>query len=301
MLTRLTIAASALALMAACSNETPAPAATAEAPTASEAAAAAPAEPTQTAALPASDTPAAEPAAVAAPTAAPVTPAAATPVAMPVRDTASHAMAPPAATPAPPATAPAAAGPATVPYKSPNTVTNYSLPIGKIANFKLKDQNGVTHELYKMTDAKVIVLTMHTTGCPIGQQLMPDFNALHEKYEPLGVKFLMLNSNTYDTPEMIAKEAKNFHVSIPILKDADQSVGEPLGVERSTESLIIQPGTWKILYQGPINDRVTYGRARAKADVHYASAVIDAMLAGKAVQPSYIAPEGCILTFDNRS
>ena len=46
MLTRLTIAASALALMAACSNETPAPAATAEAPAASEAAAAAaPAEP----------------------------------------------------------------------------------------------------------------------------------------------------------------------------------------------------------------------------------------------------------------
>ena len=100
---------------------------------------------------------------------------------------------------------------------------------------------------------------------------------------------------------MIAEEAIDFKVTIPILKDADQSIGEPLGVERSTESLIIEPGTWRILYQGPINDRVTYGRARAKADVHYASAVMDAMLAGKAVQPSYIAPEGCILTFDKRS
>jgi hypothetical protein len=115
------------------------------------------------------------------------------------------------------------------------------------------------------------------------------------------VKFLMMNSNTYDTPAMIAEEAIDFKVTIPILKDADQSIGEPLGVERSTESLIIEPGTWRILYQGPINDRVTYGRARAKADVHYASAVMDAMLAGKAVQPSYIAPEGCILTFDKRS
>lgn len=291
MLTRLMIAASALALMAACSNETPAPAASA-APGAEQASAATPAvADLQTAALPAS----APDAAVAA------TPAAA--AAGADHSAAGHAV---AVAPAPPAAAGAATpaavkGPPTVPFKSNAAVTNYSLPLAKIANFKLKDQNGKLYELYKMTDAKVIVLTMHTKGCPIGQQLMPDFNELHERYESKGVKFLMMNSNTYDTPAMIAQEAKDFGVSIPILKDADQSIGEPLGVERSTETLIIEPGTWRILYQGPINDRVTYGRARAKAEVHYAASVLDAMLAGQAVQPSYVAPEGCILTFDKRS
>lgn len=284
MLTRLMIAASTLVLVAACSNETSAPAMGADTASAvSPAVASAAGTPTEGATtVAASATEAATPASVAA------APAGADQTA--------------AASPAPPAAAVVAAkGPPTVPFKSNATVTNYSLPIAKIANFKLKDQNGKTHELYKMTDAKVIVLTMHTKGCPIGQQLMPDFNQLHAKYEPLGVKFLMMNSNTYDTPAMIAEEATDFGVTIPILKDADQSIGEPLGVERSTETLIIEPGTWKILYQGPINDRVTYGRARAKADIHYASAVLDAMLAGQAVQPSYIAPEGCILTFDKRS
>ena len=179
-------------------------------------------------------------------------------------------------------------------------VTNHSLPIAKIANFKLKDHTGKTHELYKMTDAKAIVLTMHTKGCPIGQQLTPDFKELQAKYEPKGVKFLMLNSNTYDTPAMIAEEVTKFGSTIPVLKDADQSVGEPLGVERATETLVIQPGTWKILYQGPINDRVTYGRARAKADKQYVGGVVDAMLAGQPVTPSYVAPEGCILVFENR-
>jgi len=282
------IAASAFALMAACSNEASAPAASV-APAVEQASAAMPAaSDVQTVALPA---------------AAPgigATPVAATTVAA----VADHSATGPtlAVAPAPPAAGPVAVkGPPTVPYKSNAAVTNYALPIAKIANFKLKDQNGKQYELYKMTDAKVIVLTMHTKGCPIGQQLMPDFNDLHARYESKGVKFLMMNSNTYDTPEMIAHEAKDFGVKIPILKDADQSIGEPLGVERSTETLIIEPGTWKILYQGPINDRVTYGRARAKADVHYASAVLDAMLGGQAVQPSYIAPEGCILTFDNRS
>ncbi len=179
-------------------------------------------------------------------------------------------------------------------------ITNHTLPIARIANFKLKDQSGRAYELYKMTDAKAIVLTMHTKGCPIGQQLTPDFKELQAKYEAKGVKFLMLNSNLYDTPAAIAEEMKSFGSTIPVLKDADQKVGEPLGVERATETLVIQPGTWKVLYQGPINDRVTYGRARAKADQQYVGSVVDAMLAGKPVTPSFVAPEGCILVFDNR-
>ena len=222
-------------------------------------------------------------------------------------DHSAHAMAPaeaakpgavPASSPAPaPVVAPVVDQHAAV---NAAAVTGHTLPIDKIKNFKLADQNGKLYELYKMTDAKAIILTMHTTGCPIGQQLQPDFKDMQAKYESKGVKFLMLNSNLYDKPQAIADEAKNFGSTIPVLKDTDQSVGEPLGVERATETLVIQPGTWKILYQGPINDRVTYGRARAKAEHQYVGDVVDAMLAGKTVTPSYIAPEGCILVFDNR-
>ena len=228
--------------------------------------------------------------------------AAATTTDMAGMDHSTHAMAPaevakPGVTPAP---APVAASDEEQHAVSAAAVTGHTLPIAKIKNFKLADQNGKLYELYKMTDAKAIVLTMHTTGCPIGQQLQPDFKDMQAKYEAKGVKFLMLNSNLYDKPQAIADEAKSFGSTIPVLKDTDQSVGEPLGVERATETLVIQPGTWKILYQGPINDRVTYGRARAKAEHQYAGDILDAMLAGKSVTPSYIAPEGCILVFDNR-
>ena len=217
-------------------------------------------------------------------------------------DHSAHEMAPvaaakPGVTPAP---APVAAPEEEQRAVNAAAVTGHTLPIDKIKNFKLADQNGKVYELYKMTDAKAIILTMHTKGCPIGQQLQPDFKDMQAKYEAKGVKFLMLNSNLYDTPKAIAEEVKSFGSTIPVLKDTDQSVGEPLGVERATETLVIQPGTWKILYQGPINDRVTYGRARAKAEHQYVGDVVDAMLAGKTVTPSYIAPEGCILVFDNR-
>ena len=175
-----------------------------------------------------------------------------------------------------------------------------ALPHAKMANFTLKDPAGKAHELYKMTDAKAIVISMHTRGCPIGQQLNPDFHALQAKYEAKGVKFMMINPNMHDTPEMIAKEAKEFDITMPILKGSDQSVTEPWGVERATETLIVEPKTWKILYQGPINDRVTFGRAKAKPDNDFASVTLDAVLAGKAVTPSYHMTDGCIISYDKR-
>lgn len=177
-----------------------------------------------------------------------------------------------------------------------------TLPLAKMKDFNLKDQNGKAYDLYKFgADAKAVVITMHTKGCPIGQQLMPDFKALQAKYEPKGVKFLMINANTHDTPAMIGAEAKDFGLTIPILKDADQSVTEPLGVERATETLIVEPKTWKILYQGPINDRVTFGRAKAKADNDYATTTLDAILAGQTVTPSYHMTDGCIISYDKRA
>ena len=124
-------------------------------------------------------------------------------------DHSAHAMAPAEA--ANPGMAPAPA-PVVAPVENKQpvnaaAVTGHTLPIDKIKNFKLADQNGKAYELYKMTDAKAIVLTMHTKGCPIGQQLNPDFHSLQAKYEAKGVKFLMINPNTHDTPEMIAKAA----------------------------------------------------------------------------------------------
>jgi peroxiredoxin len=176
--------------------------------------------------------------------------------------------------------------------------TKGTLPLAKMANFTLKDPAGKAYELYKMTDAKALVITIHTRGCPIGQQLTPDFHDLQKAYEAKGVKFLMINPNTHDTPEMISKEAKDFGITIPILKDIGQKVTQPLGVERATETFIVEPKTWKILYQGPINDRVTFGRAKAKADNDFAATTLDAVLAGKAVTPSYRMTDGCIISYD---
>ena len=170
-----------------------------------------------------------------------------------------------------------------------------------IADFTLSDQNGQAHELYKMTDAKAIVMVLQGVGCPIVQQLTPDIKDLQAAYEPKGVKFLMLNANNQDTPAMIANEAKNFEIKMPILKDVGQKVAEPLGVVRTAETFVIQPGTWKILYHGPLSDRLTYGRAKAKADNNYAQDAIEAALTGKAAPVSHAMTDGCLIDFPART
>jgi peroxiredoxin len=170
----------------------------------------------------------------------------------------------------------------------------------KAADFTLTDQNGKSHELYSLKDSAAIVLVMQGVGCPIVQQMTPQLKDTVAAYTGKKVTFMMLNSNIQDTPEMIKDEADKFDLKLPILKDQTQAVGMNLGAVRTAEVFVIQPKTWKILYHGPLDDRLTYGRAKAKADNHYVADVLDAMLAGKPVPVIHQQADGCIINFPTR-
>ena len=166
-----------------------------------------------------------------------------------------------------------------------------------VADFTLKDANGKTHQLYKLTDKAAIVIAMQGVGCPIVLKMTPDIKAVAAKYGPRNVEFLMVNSNLQDTPEMIAAEAKDFEQPIPILKDADQKVGKGLGAKRTAEMYVIQPKTWQVLYHGPIDDRLSYGQEKAVATKHYLSDALDQVLAGKPVTVEETQANGCLINF----
>lgn len=169
-----------------------------------------------------------------------------------------------------------------------------------IADFTLTDNKGVSHTLYAIKDAPAIVIIMQGVGCPIVQKMTPDLKAVEAAYKPKGVQFFMLNSNIQDKPDAIAEEAKNFENDIPILKDADQKVGMQIGAVRTAETFVIDPKTWKIVYHGPLNDRLTYGREKAKAENNFTSSVLDAVLASQPVPAINQQADGCIINFPNK-
>ncbi len=214
-----------------------------------------------------------------------------------------------AATPGTPAAASATATPVAAPTHdmSKMAMTTPSNDVGgvktpeKIKDFTLIDQDGKPHELFAMKDAKAVVLIWQGVGCPIVQQMTPAIKEAAEKYGPKGVQFLLVNSNIQDSPAMIKQEVENFDIKMPALKDADQRVGLEVGVQRTAEVVVIDPKKdWKILYHGPLDDRLTYGRARAKADNNWTTDVLDAMLAGKDVVLTTRPADGCIVNFPTR-
>jgi peroxiredoxin len=170
----------------------------------------------------------------------------------------------------------------------------------KVDNFQLTDQNLDSHELYRLADAKAVVLITQMDGCPIMRNIASAVKDLQKTYAGKGVEFMMLNSTKQDTREEIAAEAKEWGFDMPILMDKNQLVGEQLGVTRTAEIIVIDPKSWKVVYHGPIDDRVTYERQKAKADNHYAADALDAQLAGKTVKVAQRLTEGCLINFDLR-
>ncbi len=170
----------------------------------------------------------------------------------------------------------------------------------RVDNFRLLDHKGGSHELHYHSDAKAIVLMVHGVGCPIVRQSLPALNALGKEFTKQGVEFLMINSNAQDDRAALAREAEEFGIDLPILRDETQLVAEALGVTRTAEVFVIDPRTWKLAYRGPIDDRLSLGAQKPEAKNHYLADALSAMLAEKPVTIKEAEAVGCIVNLPER-
>src|SRR6185436_11628708 len=102
----------------------------------------------------------------------------------------------------------------------------------RVDNFMLVDAGFEAHELYRLSDAPAIVLITQQNGDKVTQELAPAINAMAASYGAKGVEFRMLNSSLKDTQPAIAAEVAKVGYKVPVLMDANQLVGESLGVTR---------------------------------------------------------------------
>jgi peroxiredoxin len=167
-----------------------------------------------------------------------------------------------------------------------------------IKEFSLTDQRGVTHAMDEYVDKDYVVMYIHGSGCPIARLSVPTFLSIRDDYQPKNIQFLMLNSFIQDDIPRIAKEAEDFKIDFPILKDADQSVARSLGVERTAEVFIIDPKTRKVLFRGPIDDSLGYETQRVNTEHNYLRDALDTVMAGGTVNINDIPDsKGCLVGF----
>lgn len=167
-----------------------------------------------------------------------------------------------------------------------------------IKDFTLLDQSGETHSLSDYADKDYLVIYIHGSGCPIARLSVPEFKDITAAYSSKNIEFLMLNSFIQDDIKRIQKEATEFSIDFPILKDEDQTVAKSIGVERTAEVFIIDPRTKETLFRGPINDALGYETQRSKVDNHYLKDALDTILAGGVVDMDDIPDsKGCLVGF----
>lgn len=167
-----------------------------------------------------------------------------------------------------------------------------------IPDFELTDHLGAIHNLEHYKKYDYVVFYVHGVGCPIARIALPNYRIVRDGYTDKNIGFSMFNSNIQDNIPRIAKEAEEFGIDFPIMKDEGQKLARALGVERTAEVFIVNPHTQQVLFRGPINDQVGYETQRVSASEHYLKDALDTIMAGGTVDMDDIPDsKGCLVAF----
>ena len=156
----------------------------------------------------------------------------------------------------------------------------------RVDDFLLADQNLFGRQLYRMGDAKAVVLVTYAAG---DEQLHADAKALmalKAAYAGKGVEMLAVDSRIGDRRDPVIADAKAAGIEMPILFDYEQLVGEELGITRAAEVIVIDPRGWTIAYRGPVDG---------------AKGAVDALVAGEKVALASREAKGGLIAFPDRA
>jgi mono/diheme cytochrome c family protein len=162
----------------------------------------------------------------------------------------------------------------------------------QVGDFMLADQNLLAKQLYRMSDAKAVVILTYARGDVALRADAAALMALKAAYAPKGVEFLALDSTLGDQREPVIADAKAAGLDLPILFDYEQLVGEELGVTRAAEAIVVDPRNWSVAYRGPV--------AGLQGEPWLSVALAD-LAAGRKVTMPAQAARGGVIAFPERA
>ncbi|MDG2208014.1 MAG: redoxin domain-containing protein [Pirellulales bacterium] len=165
-----------------------------------------------------------------------------------------------------------------------------------ISDFALLDQEGKFHKLSRYANDRGVVLYVYGVGCPIARNHLPALKRLREKYMKQGIEFLLLDCNPQDDRETLQQDAQERNIDIPILRDEGQLVMEMMGIKRTCETFLIDPKKRRVIFHGPVDDRLGYESQKKDATHHYLQDAIDSYLSGDAVKNPDAEIRGCLIS-----
>ena len=155
----------------------------------------------------------------------------------------------------------------------------------QVGDFMLADQNLLAKQLYRMADAKAVVIVTYAPGDSVLKAAAPALMAMKTAYAPKGVEFLALDSHLGDKRETVIADSRAAGLAdLPILFDYEQLVGEELGVSRAAEAIVVDPRTWTVAYRGPVSGE-------------HVRAAIEGLVAGQKIAMGAEPAKGGVIAF----
>lgn len=177
-----------------------------------------------------------------------------------------------------------------------NILSNTSV-IGKCVNdFRLKNVDNNFVSLSKIKGAKGFIIVFTCNHCPFAKLYTNRFNELNNRFKPLGVPLIAINSMDSllykeETFNLMKERAEKEKYNFLYLQDPSQIVGKDFGAKHTPQAYVIwrENNKWAIKYSGAIDDD---GENPSKAHPFIANAVND-LLSGKKVTNPETESFGC--------
>jgi peroxiredoxin len=178
----------------------------------------------------------------------------------------------------------------------------FTLQIGELApEFELPGTDGRTHMLADFADSDVLVVFFTCNHCPyvINSDAVTAETA--RTYEPRGVRFVAINSNsasTYpeDSFEHMVKRMEEHKFPWTYLHDATQEVAKAYGALRTPHFFVFNASR-ELVYTGRAIDSP---RDPSKTTVNDLTRALDELLLDKPVTVPMTNPIGCNVKWDGK-
>jgi thiol-disulfide isomerase/thioredoxin len=164
----------------------------------------------------------------------------------------------------------------------------------RLAAMKGTDYQGKEWKWSELSGDQGTVVVFLGTQCPLAKLYTPRIEELSTKYAKSGMRFVAVDPNVQDSLAEMAAHARKYQLSIPFIKDPDQSLADLLGATRTPEVCLLDTNA-ELRYRGRIDDQFGIGYAKEKGTTNELIDAIEAILSGGEVPTAVTTAPGCLI------
>ncbi|CAN5372404.1 hypothetical protein BH10PLA1_BH10PLA1_14540 [soil metagenome] len=144
-------------------------------------------------------------------------------------------------------------------------------------------------------DAKAVVLLFVGVECPVSNSYAPEISRLANEFVARGIEFYVVYAGTDVTRDKAVKHAKDYVFSCPAVLDPHCDLATAVGANTTLEAAVMLPDG-SLVYRGRMDDQyITFGKKRFAATQHDLRDVLEAVAAGKPIEPRVTPVVGCMI------